>query len=291
MKKPKHIGIRFVLSWIISVLFILAGLGSLTSSVLGGLFILLGAAIILPPFGQSIEKKYNYHLSGWLKFALFIILVIIGISLTSTSDSVDSEQTGELESVDAPKEPEKEMAFEMTTAQLFSEFSKLSDLQIEEKIKELKGKRIKTSIYVSKIDKASLSSQYVAMEMYDYPYNLMPYVKAFFPKEEKEELLKANIGDTLVFSGEFVTYNKGSLTDGYIEFTMSEVLEIKSGSVTNSAPTGKISGTAKINECTKLCAGEEYDTPVYRDAWYDTCSQLYYYGGEEAIDKQIADCK
>ena len=131
MKKPKHIGIRFVLSWIISVLFILAGLGSLTSSVLGGLFILLGAAIILPPFGQSIEKKYNYHLSGWLKFALFIILVIIGISLTSTSDSVDSEQTGELESVDAPKEPEKEMAFEMTTAQLFSEFSKLSDLQMK----------------------------------------------------------------------------------------------------------------------------------------------------------------
>src|SRR3990167_7680614 len=232
---------------------------------------------------DKIKTKKVWY-KRWWAITLFIIIGI-GIlgNLFGESDTSSSSSSSNIQKPDS--------AIEMTTEQIFDEFGELSEIRIEEKIKELKGKRIKTSIYVSKIDKASLSSQYVAMEMYDYPYNLMPYVKAFFPKEEKEELLKANIGDTLVFSGEFVTYNKGSLTDGYIEFTMSEVLEIKSGSVTNSAPTGKISGTAKINECTKLCAGEEYDTPVYRDAWYDTCSQLYYYGGEEAIDKQIADCK
>ncbi|MEK9208867.1 MAG: hypothetical protein AAB910_02200 [Patescibacteria group bacterium] len=116
---------------------------------------------------------------------------------------------------------------EMTTQQIFNEFEGLSDIQIDEKIKEFEGKRIQTSIYVSKIDKASLSSQYVAMEMYEYPYNLMPYVKAFFSAEEKDSLLNANIGDTLVLSGEFVTYKKGGLTS-YIEFTKSKVIEINS---------------------------------------------------------------
>ncbi len=119
-----------------------------------------------------------------------------------------------------------EYDLEMTTEQIFNEFDGLSDIQTEEKIKEFKDKRIKTSLYVSKIDKASLSSQYVAMEMYEYPYNLMPYVKAFFPAEEKDNLLETNIGDTIVFSGEFVAYKKGGLTD-YIEFTKSKVIEIK----------------------------------------------------------------
>ena len=77
----------------------------------------------------------------------------------------------------------------------------------------------------SKSGKTAKIHVFVAMEMYEYPYNLMPYVKAFFPAEEKDDLLKANIGDILVFSGEFVTYKKGGLTS-YIEFTKSKVIGI-----------------------------------------------------------------
>lgn len=149
-------------------------------------------------------------------------------SATQTRSCKDSNNCGTTNSKPSEKKTCTyiERVIEMTTEQIFKEFSDLTELQIEEKIKEFKGKRIKTSIYVSKIDKASLSSQYVAMEMYEYPYNLMPYVKAFFPAEEKDNLLKTNIGDTLVFSGEFVTYKKGGLTS-YIEFTKSKVIEIK----------------------------------------------------------------
>ena len=63
-------------------------------------------------------------------------------------------------------------------------------------MKEFKGKIIQTSIYVSRVNKATLSSQYVAMEMYEYPYDSLPYVKAFFPADEKDKLLNVNIGDS-----------------------------------------------------------------------------------------------
>lgn len=49
--------------------------------------------------------------------------------------------------------------------------------------------------------------------------------------------------------------------------------------------------TNKLNECTKLCAGDSYDIPAYRNEWYNTCYQLYYYTGMEGLDEQIADCK
>jgi len=119
-----------------------------------------------------------------------------------------------------------EYDLEASTEDIFSLFGGLSELQQEEKIKELKGKRIKTSIYVSKIDKATLSTQYVVMEMHDYPYSLSPYAKAFFPNEEKDNLLNVNIGDTIIFSGEFVTYKERALTS-YVEFTKSKFIEIK----------------------------------------------------------------
>ncbi|MEK6983729.1 MAG: hypothetical protein AABX33_04090 [Nanoarchaeota archaeon] len=162
-------------------------------------------------------KKVWYK--RWWAITLFIIfgIGILG-NLFGESDNSSPSSNSNIQKT--------EPVLEMTAEQIFDEFRELSEIQIDEKVKEFKGKQIKTTIFVSKIDKASLSSQYVAMEMYEYPYNLMPYVKAFFPAEEKDNLLKANIGDTLVFSGEFVTYKKGGLTS-YIEFTKSKVIEIK----------------------------------------------------------------
>src|SRR3989338_5609357 len=115
-----------------------------------------------------------------------------------------------------------EKDIERTTAQISKEFSGLTDLQMEEKLKEFKGKRIKTSLYVDEISEAT-SSQYLVMEN---AYNSAA-IKAFFPSTEKETLLKVNREDTIVFSGEFVSYTKGS---GYyanvIEFTNSRLIEI-----------------------------------------------------------------
>ena len=126
-----------------------------------------------------------------------------------------------------PQIPSKPYDLEMTIGEIVDTFSGLSDLQQEEKLKEFKGKRIKTSIYATDIGKASLSTQYLVKEMYDYPYSLSARVKAFFPSEEKDNLLTANIGDTIIFSGEFVSYRGSSLGTNKVEFTKSKFIGIE----------------------------------------------------------------
>jgi len=106
---------------------------------------------------------------------------------------------------------------------LFWDYSELSEIQKEELYEtEYKGKIIKTSIYADTISKASLSTQYVVKEM-SSPYSCI--AKAFFPSSEKDKLLEANIGDTIVFTGKLVNYDFGFAS--CLEFTDSKVLEIE----------------------------------------------------------------
>ncbi len=156
-------------------------------------------------------------------FCIFLVIIVIPDSTIPIDD--DSDLTGDvIKEVEEIQQGEKDL--EMSLEEIFNMFRGLSEIQQGEKIKEFKGNRIKTSIYASKIDQASLSTQYVVLEMYAYPYSLSPYAKAFFPNEEKDNLLSANIGDTIVFSGEFVTYKERALTS-YVEFTKSRFIEIE----------------------------------------------------------------
>ena len=158
---------------------------------------------------KKLKKSQDSNLLVLFLVAGFLLILFYFGSFDGLLDSSDSD-----------------VFLEMTTEQLFSEFDGLSEIQAEERAGEFKGKRIKTSIYVSRINKATLSSQYVVMEMWGYPYSMSPAIKAFFPSGEKEELLKVDIGDTIVLIGEFVNYNRGALTS-YIEFTKSDFIEIK----------------------------------------------------------------
>jgi len=165
------------------------------------------------------EKKQNWfirHPVATPILAIPLFLIFIGMINTIITE------------ISSPSSSIKDYSesLEMSTEEIFDMFDGLSEIQQKEKIKKFKGTRIKTSIFVDKIDKASLSSQYVVMEMYGSPYNSLPSAKAFFPSEEKNNLLQANIGDYLIFSGEFVTYHEGALAS-YIEFTKSKVIEIK----------------------------------------------------------------
>ncbi len=132
----------------------------------------------------------------------------------------DKNDCGTIEEKPIETQNCKDYDLEMSIDELLNEFSGLTKLQQEEKIKELKGKRIKTSTTAYKIDKASLSTQYVVMDD-DYLY---PSVKAFFPAEEKDKLLKVNIGDKITFIGEFVTYKQGTYVPSYVEFTKSKLV-------------------------------------------------------------------
>ncbi|MBS3130799.1 hypothetical protein J4212_00045 [Candidatus Woesearchaeota archaeon] len=171
------------------------------------------------------EKIKKAWYKRWWAITLWIFLGTTFL-ITLFGDPDTAKKQAELTRIAQQEANNPSIDLEMSMGKIFDTFSGLSKLQQEEKMKEFKGKRIKTSIYASKIDKASLSTQYVVLEMYEYPYNLFPHAKAFFPSEEKDNLLKANIGDTIIFSGEFVSYREGSSTST-VEFTNSRFIGIK----------------------------------------------------------------
>lgn len=248
-KEHKKVIVGLVLSWVVGVIFILGSLGAIFSlELIMSLVLFLMGSILIPPLNKFISNKIKLDLSSKLIKALIIIIgfVIIGvftdiekttpatqevatpqeISTNPAGTQEEQKETPLTQKQSTPTATKPEWDLEMTMEEIVNTFSGLSEIQQEEKMKEFKGKRIKTSIYASKIDKASLSTQYVVLEMYEYPYNLLPYAKAFFPSEEKDNLLKANIGDTIIFSGEFVSYKEGGLTST-VEFTKSKFIGIE----------------------------------------------------------------
>jgi hypothetical protein len=68
--------------------------------------------------------------------------------------------------------------------------------------------------------------------------------------------------------------------------------EIKEGlEKTKSALEDYKEKTSKLDECTRLCAGDSYNIPAVKDQCYLSCNEVYYYGGMEPLDKLIEDFK
>ena len=55
----------------------------------------------------------------------------------------------------------------------------------------------------------------------------------------------------------------------------------------NEEDLSSMSVSKKKKLCTELCAGESIDIPYIKSECSLYCSQLYYYGGEEALDNEI----
>ena len=86
---PRKITLGWVLGWIFGVFFFVPGVMLLFQQPLPGLAMLLAAIILLPPALHLIQKKWNFHLSGGLKFVL--ILVFLGIA-GGTIDRAEIEE-------------------------------------------------------------------------------------------------------------------------------------------------------------------------------------------------------
>ncbi len=85
-KETKKITLKLVLAWIFSVLFIVGGFGSLISSTISGVLIILAGIIILPPFGKFLKKEANIEISGWLKIIIVLVLLALAGSFLKESD-------------------------------------------------------------------------------------------------------------------------------------------------------------------------------------------------------------
>lgn len=159
---------------------------------------------------QSKEKKNYWILPTCLALIVFLVFIWILPSIPTPPKTQEN----------------KPQYLEVDVDELYATFSDLSpysEVQKEDLYnKEYKGKLIKTSIRADRINKASLGSQYVVLEMRD---RFSCIAKAFFPNNEKDKLLKANIGSTIIFAGELKAYKYGFAS--CVEFGDAKVLEIK----------------------------------------------------------------
>lgn len=85
-KEVKKITLKLILGWIFGLLFVLVGVASFSESFFGGLLIIMGGLVILPPVGHIIKNRFHLELSVWLKLIAFLILIIIGISFTQSGE-------------------------------------------------------------------------------------------------------------------------------------------------------------------------------------------------------------
>jgi hypothetical protein len=93
-KEVKTIGLKRVLVWIFSIIFIIVGFISFVSSFISGIFYLLAGIVLLPPANNFVKKKYNFQLSIWLKILIVIFLLILaGVTsgIEKVAQNLDSE--------------------------------------------------------------------------------------------------------------------------------------------------------------------------------------------------------
>lgn len=79
-----------IASWTFGILFILAGLGTLTSSVPAGLVYLLTGLFLIPNVRQEIDERYDVAFSRWV----VVIIAVIGMGLGGAlmAGNMDSTQ-------------------------------------------------------------------------------------------------------------------------------------------------------------------------------------------------------
>ncbi len=85
--EPKKLTLIGTSRWIFGILFFIAYFGSLIErNYLGSIFLFLSVLILIPPISQTIEQKFNFTMSGALRFAI-VICFLSGFALTIPQDT------------------------------------------------------------------------------------------------------------------------------------------------------------------------------------------------------------
>ena len=87
---PRKITLSKAARWVFGVLFFIAYLGSLIEhNYLASIFVLISVIILIPPLSQAIEQRFNFTMSGALRFVL-IVCLLIGWGMATPKNTVDN---------------------------------------------------------------------------------------------------------------------------------------------------------------------------------------------------------
>lgn len=75
--------------------------------------------------------------------------------------------------------------------------------------------------------------------------------------------------------------------EGNVAQTTPDSSSASSNSKYTSSQIDKMGHSAKLDLCTKLCAGEDIEIPATKNSCYSLCYQIYYYEGEQGLADDI----
>ncbi len=122
-KEVKKITLGLVLSWVLGILFLLAGLGAFMELLFSeGIILLIMSAILLPPVNDMFREKMNFELSTGIKIVLLLICFTIFGAITNsnnfstnttTQTIVDNTESTQVENQNTEIKEPKEIIYSM----------------------------------------------------------------------------------------------------------------------------------------------------------------------------------
>ncbi len=98
---PKRFTLIESARWAFGILFFLIYFGALIEHYyLGSLFLFLSVLVLIPPISRTIEQKFNFTMSGALRFAL-VVCLFMGFAIITSQNTSDNSTV----SVDSTTSP------------------------------------------------------------------------------------------------------------------------------------------------------------------------------------------
>lgn len=88
---PRKLTLSGATRWAFGVLFLIAYFGSLIEhNYLASIFLFISVLILIPPISQTIEQKFNFTMSGALRFVL-VFCLLIGFGMATPDNTVTND--------------------------------------------------------------------------------------------------------------------------------------------------------------------------------------------------------
>lgn len=197
--KVKKITLGIILGWVLGVLFAIAGISSLFSQPLAGIFMILLAIILLPPANKLIADKFKFSISGGVKFILVIILLgIIGAIMSTGGDKKTITENDQSQTETLNNQEQQEAVIKITASQLVAEY-KANQVAADSKYK---GKTVEIAGTISTIGKDILDTPYISLN----GDGIISDVQCMFDKSDQGELTTLSKDTRITLRGEVGNY-------------------------------------------------------------------------------------
>ena len=207
--KAKHITFKFVLAWVVGVLFGLSGTTMLFDHKAGaGIFIILAALIALPPVNTFVKNKANFSLSGGLRVAAVLVLMAIaGTFMSQTPGSAPTTAASTSTNIPgttqaAAEQPPAPTPIRLTADALYNAYT---NNQVAADAK-YKGNIVEITGVINSIGKDIFGNPFVALNVGEYSEL---GIQCTFSQADESQLTSLSSGQSItlegIVSGETIT--------------------------------------------------------------------------------------